>query len=367
MKIVLADDLTGAAEIAGIAWQAGYRVAVQTTLDTAIDAELVVIDTDTRSKSSEAAARIITNLVQRIARMDAVLLYKKTDSALRGHIALELDVILRHTDFEKVLFIPANPSLGRTISGGRYFVNGVPINETDFARDPEFPINSPYVTDTIGSNPKTVVPDIGDVADVRELASQVGGTTLGAGGGDFFAAILSARHGAAETKSTLVLKHLKKKLVVQGSKSEYSQQFFNQAEANGSARILVPSQLILTAEDDDSAPRIWIESVKQKMQLHDVVVLKIENYLTGITPSLVARRLAHLLGDVLESTKYPVDVFIEGGSTASALFQRLGVSTLAVVGVHQRGIVSLQDVGGEGRIFTVKPGSYAWPEGLFIT
>ena len=40
------------------------------------------------------------------------------------------------------MLIPANPSRGRCIANGRYFIHGTLLSETEFARDPEFPARS---------------------------------------------------------------------------------------------------------------------------------------------------------------------------------------------------------------------------------
>ncbi len=57
--LVVADDLTGAAEVAGIAKLAGFSVAVVTHLgsDVLQTYEVVVLDTHTRALSPSRAAR----------------------------------------------------------------------------------------------------------------------------------------------------------------------------------------------------------------------------------------------------------------------------------------------------------------------
>ena len=56
MIAVIADDLSGAAELANAAVQAGLSAEVQMRFHAASDADVVCVDTETRSLSHEAAA-----------------------------------------------------------------------------------------------------------------------------------------------------------------------------------------------------------------------------------------------------------------------------------------------------------------------
>jgi uncharacterized protein YgbK (DUF1537 family) len=64
------------------------------------------------------------------------LLYKKTDSTLRGNIASELRALRDAFPGRPLVYVPAYPQLGRTVRGGRLYVDGVPLDRSDFARDP---------------------------------------------------------------------------------------------------------------------------------------------------------------------------------------------------------------------------------------
>src|SRR6202000_3283476 len=60
-------------------------------------------------------------------------------SALRGPIAAELTAITNALGFANSLLIAQNPSRGRVIENGRYFIDGIPLDKTSFAADPEHP------------------------------------------------------------------------------------------------------------------------------------------------------------------------------------------------------------------------------------
>src|SRR5439155_544492 len=67
------------------------------------------------------------------------LIYKKIDSALRGPVLAEVQASMNQRRLDTALLLPQNPSRGRTIESGQYLINGVPIDQTDFARDPDHP------------------------------------------------------------------------------------------------------------------------------------------------------------------------------------------------------------------------------------
>lgn len=125
--LVLADDLTGALE-AGVLLE-GAAVTVQT----ASDAPAAVIDTESRHCGPDEARMRVAGWIEQIP---AELIYKKTDSTLRGNIGAELSALPPGP----IHYAPAYPRLGRTVREGRLYVNGVPVEETAFARDPLDPV-----------------------------------------------------------------------------------------------------------------------------------------------------------------------------------------------------------------------------------
>lgn len=125
--LVLADDLTGALE-AGVLLEGAAVV-----LHAAPEDGAVVIDTESRHLAPDRAGRAIAAWVEQIP---AELIYKKTDSTLRGNIAAELAALPPG----RIHYAPAYPRLGRTVRGGRLHVNGEPVERTSFACDPLDPV-----------------------------------------------------------------------------------------------------------------------------------------------------------------------------------------------------------------------------------
>lgn len=111
MLVVIADDFTGAAEMGGIALRFGLHAEVQTELSLGSSKpDVLVLDTNTRSGSSADAVRAIEEAVTALRDHSVELLFKKTDSVLRGHVREELAALLSCLPARTILLVPANPS-----------------------------------------------------------------------------------------------------------------------------------------------------------------------------------------------------------------------------------------------------------------
>ncbi|MBO1077908.1 four-carbon acid sugar kinase family protein [Roseomonas haemaphysalidis] len=138
--LILADDLTGAADC-GIAFaRRGLRASVGWHgVDMAAGAQVVAIDADSRRLPPEEAARRHAGLL-RARHAPGMGLIKKIDSTLRGQPAAELAATLaalRGAGRPALAIVaPAFPATGRTTEEGRVHVNGQPLEDTPlWARD----------------------------------------------------------------------------------------------------------------------------------------------------------------------------------------------------------------------------------------
>jgi uncharacterized protein YgbK (DUF1537 family) len=129
--LILADDLTGAADCAVAFARRGHAAAVTWGEAAGQEAEeaVLAIDADSRRLSAEAAA----------ARHAALLrpgptLYKKIDSTLRGQPAAELAATLaalREGGRPALAVVaPAFPDTGRTTEAGRIRLGGAPLEDS---------------------------------------------------------------------------------------------------------------------------------------------------------------------------------------------------------------------------------------------
>jgi uncharacterized protein YgbK (DUF1537 family) len=86
MFLVIADDLTGAAEMGGVAVRHGLEAEVQIGSILESRAEVVAVDTDSRSCPEEEAA----GRIRALGLPQSGWVFKKVDSVLRGHVMAEL-------------------------------------------------------------------------------------------------------------------------------------------------------------------------------------------------------------------------------------------------------------------------------------
>ena len=197
--IVIADDITGAAEIAGIAFSKGQEVRLLCSSLVNCDGvavnETTVIATDTRSMSEVEAVAETRHILRPLSLEGdgGRLLFKKTDSALRGHVVAELTALMESTGYQRAVYLPANPTKGRVIKNGLYYINKVPIHETAFSYDPEFPAKTSVLKERFPDAEANgiIMPDAESMDDIRNIIGLYNdGKTLFAGAADLFSALL---------------------------------------------------------------------------------------------------------------------------------------------------------------------------------
>ena len=139
---ILADDLTGAADTGAPFAAAGRPTLALLSPDapaTVPSADVIVLTSQSRALPPDAAMTATRRCATRIAEWcqgdDSVRVYKKIDSTLRGHPALELRVLMDALGAPAALVAPAFPAQGRTTVRGRQLVDGVPIERTAFAQE----------------------------------------------------------------------------------------------------------------------------------------------------------------------------------------------------------------------------------------
>lgn len=136
------------------------------------DSQVLVVDTETRHLPAESAREIVREVMSTAALLKPSLIYKKTDSALRGNIAAEFQGLLDALPGAPIVYSPAYPELGRTVRGGRLLVDGVPVEETAFACDPLNPVTCGYISQLLAAVPVTIV-DAETEAQVRAAALRI--------------------------------------------------------------------------------------------------------------------------------------------------------------------------------------------------
>jgi uncharacterized protein YgbK (DUF1537 family) len=129
--VIVADDLTGAADTGACFAAAGLVTVIGLSDTTVPNADVAVVSTESRDLDGTAAAEAVRSALIAIGAGPGNTAlrwtYKKIDSALRGHPRDELFATMEATGARGAIVAPAFPTEGRTTVGGRQHINGVPV------------------------------------------------------------------------------------------------------------------------------------------------------------------------------------------------------------------------------------------------
>ncbi len=376
---VIADDLTGAAEIGAVGLRHGLRAEIVRSGRPGGAADLVCVDTDSRSCDPAEAAKRAATAARLLSTAGALWIYKKVDSVLRGQVTAEVEAVMKQLKLERALLLPANPSLGRTIKEGQYFLRGRPLHKTEFAHDPHYPRRSSQVLQLLkvpqtfqlrsanGGQELTagtiLIGDAESVADVQGWTASCHPQMLPAGGAEFFNALLVAQtqavtNGGAATEQG----QGGKEFFVIGTSTQAARKFVVTARQHKVPVFSLPQELSWGAEFSPAAVAAVTQRVAAAFETHSRVILNVG--LPQVRDAAVAGRFSDHVVRVAEKVLRQLrveQVFAEGGATAAELVRRMGWSRLAVVRELAPGVATLAVEGDERFLLTIKPGTYAWP------
>lgn len=350
MILVVADDLSGAAELAGFAASRGLRAEVWTEAhlpESAPQVDVLALDTNTRLLEPDAAAQRVRESVTPLLRLAPEAVYKKTDSVLRGHVLKEVEALREVLSVERVLLVPANPSRHRLILDGRYQVEGQPLHETVFARDPRFPAHTSDVRALLqGGASWLEVPDVRDTGDLHGLAGRWDESILAAGGLDFFQALLHLWKPGLQTSEAHPAiapgREGARTLWICGSLASW-QERVARAERQGIPVLRLP------------------EGQSGSLPPEGPLMLGLGEDPLDRDPEEWTRELAQVAAGWIQAGWFQ-RVFCEGGATAAALLHASGATRFPITGPAPAGVGALSWPGELDIRLYIKPGSYAWPE-----
>jgi uncharacterized protein YgbK (DUF1537 family) len=165
--LIVADDLTGAADCAAQALRHGLSAAVALRPDTGVEADVLALDLDTRNGGARAAYAATRDA----ASAGAPLLYVKLDSLLRGHVGAALDGALDGAGADTAVVAPAFPAQGRTTVGGRQLVDGEAVGDVLGTLRAQTAREVIHVRDGALDRPGVLVCDAEDDDDLARIAS----------------------------------------------------------------------------------------------------------------------------------------------------------------------------------------------------
>jgi D-threonate/D-erythronate kinase len=375
--LVLADDLTGALECGSKLAQCGLTAPVHTTPliqvpPSAQGSTSHVINCSTRHRTAGVAREMVRSQARVFAGQEDFLIYKKTDSTLRGNIGAEMEALFDIYPHAPLLYVPAYPRLGRTCRDGILRVHGFPVAETAFGQDLFHPISDSAILNQLSH--QTRVPALllrkpehlhpllkvgaagtilvcdaesdEEIAALAETALTISPPPLLAGPAAFLGAIIKAA-GHLPVASPR-LSPFQKSLWICGSRHPHS---LAQLEKAAQTRRLVHSLAPFLVSSDEafqiqqaahSFARILL---KQHQQDHFLIVggpiLKKEGQPLpqpdpGLSP-LILRSLGAVAREVFNSWRIDL-LSVWGGDTAGAVVEALEITSLHPLGELFEGI-----------------------------
>ena len=173
---VIADDFTGATDIASFMSEQGWRVALLPGIPGPADkwgeeADAIVISLKSRSLPADEACQQARQCYQWLRNQaGARQIYFKYcstfDSTAEGNIGPVSDCLLQETDAPFVVHCPALPQNGRTVVHAHLFVNGLLLNESGMENHPLNPMTDANLVRLLAAQTATQIGRI-DIAAVQ--------------------------------------------------------------------------------------------------------------------------------------------------------------------------------------------------------
>jgi len=373
--IVIADDFTGALDTATQFSKIGIPTIAYPSVQKELPSDggdicVTVVNSESRHLSPAEAYGRVYALSRWALEQGASILYKKTDSALRGNIGSELQAMADAGGrAAPVYFLPGYPRSARTTVNGVQYYNGTPVALSVFGRDPLEPVADSDVQKILAAQTamdsrvvrrRGAFPDCGgraciyicdsqEDADIQSVCSRLPAPRpeaplLLAGCAGFAEYVAKellldlSRGGAGQPPPPARL------LIVSGSLNDITAEQLRYGKERG-----IPSFLL--HEDTELAPgyvaspacRVLSEQVRRTLRESRVVILETAG-VDGCRETIpkeefvnISEAIAMLVQSILDGEEdYAVAVF--GGDTLQAVIERMFPSGIVPQGEVEVGV-----------------------------
>jgi 4-hydroxythreonine-4-phosphate dehydrogenase len=388
--LILADDLTGAADCGAVCVARGLDTHVLLAPDALAEgADVLAVDADTRALRAEAAAEKTTRLLTTFGQKKGLLVFKKVDSTLRGHIGVELAATLsvRRRSMPNCVAIlaPAFPALGRTTVDGFHFLWGQPLEKTEIWRGEArtgraflpgmvsdaglraelLPLDrlrggdAALLTtmkrlaarcDVIACDAETD----GDLAAVARASSRLGGETIWAGSAGLVGHLVDAAGlRGARLRHTLAAAGGAQVFVV-GSRSTVSRR-------QAAAFAALDDVEVIDVDPAASADKLDKADFKGRFSSALETGKAVLIWQSGEEPPINAARSRQCSDLAIRIANHKSRIgalFATGGETARCLLQALGVQALRLIGEVEPGVALSVSVGRPELAIVTKAGAF---------
>jgi D-threonate/D-erythronate kinase len=161
--LIVADDFTGASDTGVQFSKNNLKAFVITKTDNLRGSlekcDVLVVNTESRFDDEQTAYRKVFNIGKAAMDEQIKYFYKKLDSTMRGNIGAEISGLMDALEIKHTFLVPALPKYGRTTVNGKIFIDGILLEETEFAKDPKNPVKESFIPKIISrqTDKKTAV------------------------------------------------------------------------------------------------------------------------------------------------------------------------------------------------------------------
>lgn len=380
--LIIADDFTGACDTGVQASRHGLSVRVAQALPSTLEPNIsYALDTQARNLAPDDADFRLSSLLKAEAVRSFPRVFLKVDSLLRGNIATHLNAAIVAYEPDIVLFAPALIRQGRTTIDGVQYLNGVPLCDTEAARDLRSPLREDQLMEILNrvigkeetakqigisqlyqggficKEVKLYALDAKSDRDLEEIVKQglaYSGRVLWVGTSGLARALLSQLLPAPPVLATI------------GSLSPVAQEQADRCRRNGASLIELSAEMLL---DNETYNKLINQAVAYLMQGRDVVLLcrppqqqtKNLQQEAPLICTILGKLTAQIAGQVQIS-----GLFLSGGDTAASTVQALGAQASSLLSETLPGMPLMQVAGGplDGLRVITKAGAFGQPDDI---
>jgi uncharacterized protein YgbK (DUF1537 family) len=405
---VVADDFTGAGDVASLLSETGLKTLLLTYLVDDINIEnyeAVVVALKSRSQETDAAVKVSREAFDWLKDLGAGKLYLKYcstfDSTPTGNIGPVADMLLEHYNIDYTILCPTMLENGRTVRDGILYVQGVPLAESPMRNHPLNPMWDSYIPELM--KPQSKYPCIvfndsnlqnkeAGLAYIEELKKQYehfylvvdyynreqgkrianlfDALPLWTGGSGILGAFAELHRGSRKENAEDVSKCFRYgRLMFSGSCSAMTQkQVETWLNSDGMGIKLEPKRLANKSQNIEELSRLAIDVLTNK---HDILFYSngsVGERMHGNTDldsaSIMEKTIAGLAKAVMEKINIE-RVIVAGGETSGAVMQALEYSAFDIGPSVAPGVPILYPVDAPGRQIVLKSGNFG-AEDFFV-
>lgn len=410
---VVADDTTGANDI-GVMFSKGQStvkvVTFEETLELKKDANVVILDTDSRLDSLDLSYQKVFQATKKLEQLGCTRFFNKTCSVFRGNIGTEFDAMLDALNEEFAVIVLAFPKNGRKTVNGIHTVHGKLLEDSEFASDPVHPMKHSNLVSILQGQTERKVTSI-DLSIVRQGAEVLKRKIEEARQSYHYCIIdsetqedlgivanackdikvLAGSSAIAEElpkyiklvpmsnpKTQLNIRDSNGVLVVSASLTPQTKRQTEYLINTGIASVIVDSRFVFTIEEKDTEiRRAYREAIAYLEQGRDVLVMANNDkevvqqtkeigakiLLDELTISKsVSAALAEITEKIVSDTGLQ-RLVVAGGDTSGTVTRQLGITGNYVLEEIETGVPSGLAI-GRNLLIVLKSGSFGSPEFL---